>query len=80
MLRIAGATRFGYHRSMADMPDLAAVAALIGDPTRATMLGALMDGRSRTATEGPMGLAGESARSPRSDPCEAAFFERLQLA
>ena len=36
---------------MLDLPDLAAVAALVGDPTRAAMLSALMDGRARTATE-----------------------------
>jgi len=36
---------------MLDVPDLAAVAALVGDPTRAAMLSALMDGRARTATE-----------------------------
>lgn len=32
-------------------PDLSAVAALVGDPTRAAMLTALMDGRAHTATE-----------------------------
>ncbi len=36
---------------MPNMPDLAAIAALVGDPTRARMLTALMDGRARTATE-----------------------------
>lgn len=36
---------------MPDGPDIAAVAALIGEPTRARMLAALMDGRARTATE-----------------------------
>lgn len=32
-------------------PDFARIAALIGDPARANMLGALMDGGARTATE-----------------------------
>ncbi len=34
-----------------DAPPIAAVGKLIGDPTRALMLAALMDGRARTATE-----------------------------
>jgi DNA-binding transcriptional ArsR family regulator len=36
---------------MNDMPDIAAIAALLGDPTRGKILMALMDGRARTATE-----------------------------
>jgi hypothetical protein len=32
-------------------PNIAAVGALVGDPTRARMLTALMDGRARTAKE-----------------------------
>ena len=36
---------------MADTPDFAAIAALVGDPTRGRMLIALMDGRALTATE-----------------------------
>lgn len=36
---------------MQDRVDIASVAALIGDPSRALMLCALMDGRARTATE-----------------------------
>lgn len=36
---------------MISTPDFAAVAALVGDPTRGRMLTALMDGRARTATE-----------------------------
>jgi len=36
---------------MEDQPDLAALGALIGQPARAAMLLALMDGRGRTATE-----------------------------
>lgn len=39
-----------------DTPPIAAIAALIGDPARALMLAALMDGRARTASE----LAGEA--------------------
>ena len=37
--------------------DVAAVAALVGDPTRARMLTALMDGRARTAKELAYGAA-----------------------
>lgn len=36
---------------MSDVSDLASVAALVGDPTRAIMLTTLMDGRAHTATE-----------------------------
>jgi len=36
---------------MLDIPDISAVASLVGDPTRARMLAALMDGRALTATE-----------------------------
>ena len=36
---------------MLDTPDIASVAALVGDPTRGRMLTALMDGRALTATE-----------------------------
>lgn len=36
---------------MLDIPDIAAVATVVGDPTRARMLAALMDGRALTATE-----------------------------
>lgn len=42
---------------MSYSPSIAAVGALIGEPARALMLAALMDGRARTATE----LAGEAA-------------------
>ncbi|HET6764025.1 MAG TPA: helix-turn-helix transcriptional regulator, partial [Longimicrobiaceae bacterium] len=36
---------------MADTPEIASVAALVADPTRARMLVALMGGRALTATE-----------------------------
>jgi DNA-binding transcriptional ArsR family regulator len=36
---------------MLDIPDIAAVAGLVGDPTRGRMLTALMDGQALTATE-----------------------------
>lgn len=38
-------------RLMKEGPDIARIAALIGDPARANMLAALMDGRSLTASE-----------------------------
>jgi DNA-binding transcriptional ArsR family regulator len=46
-----GRPRFVYHRSVLDRPDIASIAALIGDPSRGRMLTALMDGRALTATE-----------------------------
>lgn len=55
----------GYGRSMSATPDLAAVAALVADPTRARMLIALMDGRALTATE--LALEGDVAPSTASN-------------
>jgi len=57
-------TRFAYHRSVDDTTDLARVAALVGDPARARMLTALMDGRALTATE--LALEGSVAPSTAS--------------
>src|ERR1700761_4129172 len=42
---------FGYSRSMTDGPRIAHVAALMGDPARANMLTALLDGRALTVSE-----------------------------
>ncbi len=47
---------FGYDRTMKEGPNIAPIAALIGDPARANMLTALMSGKALTATE----LAGEA--------------------
>jgi len=47
---------------METVPPLARIARLIGDPARAIMLGALMDGRSRTAGE----LAREASITPQT--------------
>jgi DNA-binding transcriptional ArsR family regulator len=58
---------------MDDTPDLARIAATIGDPTRARILGALMDGRARTATE----LAIEGGVSPST---ASSHFTRLEDA
>jgi len=66
--------------------DLARVAALVGDPTRAAMLTALLDGRPRTA--GELGRLGGVAPSTASGhlaqllegglvACEAAGRRRL---
>src|ERR1700751_2971579 len=53
---------FGYHRSMKAGPDIAMVASLVGDPARANMLTALMDGRALTASE----LAQEAGITPQT--------------
>jgi DNA-binding transcriptional ArsR family regulator len=45
-------------------PDIAAIAATLGDPARARMMSALMDGRARTATE--LALDGGVAASTAS--------------
>jgi DNA-binding transcriptional ArsR family regulator len=42
---------FDYHQTMDDTPDIASIAALVADPTRAAMLTLLMDGKAYTATE-----------------------------
>lgn len=44
-------TYFAYDRSMIEGPYIAEAAALMGDPARANMLSAMMDGRARTASE-----------------------------
>src|ERR1700747_3175763 len=53
---------FGYHRSMKAGPDIAMIASLVGDPARANMLTALMDGRALTASE----LAQEAGITPQT--------------
>src|SRR3954462_4816902 len=53
---------FGYHRSMKSGPDIAMVASLVGDPARANMLTALMNGRALTATE----LAHQAGATPQT--------------
>lgn len=51
MLRLHRRQCFVQYRTMDAAPPLARIAALIGDPARALMLAALLDGRSRTAGE-----------------------------
>lgn len=48
---IAGRGCFDYARTMKEGPDIAQVAALIGDPARANMLTALMTGKALTVSE-----------------------------
>ncbi|MEE3100434.1 MAG: winged helix-turn-helix domain-containing protein, partial [Pseudomonadota bacterium] len=56
---------------MRDGPDIARAAALIGDPARAAMLCALMDGRALTASE----LAAEAGIGR---PAASAHLARLR--
>ena len=63
---------------MKDGPDIARIAALIGDPARANMLTALMSGKALTATE----LAGEAGITPQTASTHLARMEQgglLQL-
>src|SRR6266446_1932560 len=53
---------FGYHRTMKAGPDIAMVAALVGDPARSNMLTALMTGRALTASE----LAHQAGITPQT--------------
>src|SRR2546422_864558 len=78
-LRLAPRARFDYHRSLdvesrhAASPDIATVARLVGDPSRASMLTALMTGRALTATE--LALEAEVAPSTAS-----SHLDKLQRA
>jgi DNA-binding transcriptional ArsR family regulator len=60
---------------MKEGPNLAAVAALLGDPARANMLTALMDGRALTATE----LAHEAGVTLQTTSGHLARLETAQL-
>lgn len=53
--------QFGYHRSMDAPPDLARIAATVGDPRRIQMLSLLMEGRALTAKELALGAGIEPA-------------------
>src|ERR1700710_2301303 len=53
---------FVYHRTMKAGPDIAMIAALVGDPARANMLTALMTGRALTASE----LAHQAGITPQT--------------
>ncbi len=66
---------FGYGRTMLDGPDIARIAALIGDPARANMLCALMDGRALTATE----LAGHAGVSKQTASTHLARLSEAGL-
>lgn len=56
---------------MKDGPDIARIAALIGDPARANILSALMSGKALTATE----LAGEAGVTPQTASTHLAQLE-----
>jgi len=60
---------------MKEGPNVAAVAALLGDPARANMLTALMDGRALTATE----LAQEAGVTVQTTSGHLARLEAAQL-
>jgi DNA-binding transcriptional ArsR family regulator len=51
--------QFAYHRTMDAQPDLARVAATVGDATRIRMLALLMEGRALTAKELALGAGVE---------------------
>jgi len=57
---------------MKDGPDIARIAALIGDPARANMLTALMSGKALTATE----LAGEAGITPQTASTHLSKMEQ----
>jgi DNA-binding transcriptional ArsR family regulator len=60
---------------MKDGPNIAAIAALVGDPARANMLTALMDGRALTATE----LAHEAGVAPSTASSHLGKLEAANL-
>jgi DNA-binding transcriptional ArsR family regulator len=53
--------QFGYHQTMDAEPDLARIAATVGDPRRIRMLALLMEGRALTAKELALGAGIEPA-------------------
>jgi DNA-binding transcriptional ArsR family regulator len=67
--------RFDYDRSVIDTPDLASVAALVGDRARGRMLAALMEGRALTATE----LALEAGVAPSTASSHLAKLAEARL-
>ncbi len=60
---------------MPNSPDIAAIARLVGDPTRSRILTALMDGRAHTATE----LAMAGAVTPSTTSSHLARLSRAAL-
>lgn len=56
---------------MKEGPDIASIAALIGDPARANILTALMSGKALTATE----LAGEAGVTPQTASAHLAKLD-----
>ena len=60
---------------MTPSPDIAAIAALMGEPTRGRMLTSLMDGRAQTATE--LALAGGVSASTASSHLSRLTSARL---
>src|ERR1700735_1091276 len=71
-----------YDLGMAAGVDMAAVAALVGDPARANMLAAMLDGRAHTATELAQlaGIAAPTASGHLAKPSHAQLRRRRSLA
>ena len=61
-------------------PSVASIGTLIGDPSRALMISALMDGRARTATElaDAAGVTRQTASSHLTRLVDAGLLERCQ--
>jgi DNA-binding transcriptional ArsR family regulator len=68
---VARRERFDYDRRMKTGPDIAMIAALVGDPARCNMLTALMSGRALTASE----LAQEAGVTPQTASSHLAKLE-----
>ena len=60
---------------MKEGPDIARIAALIGDPARANMLSALMSGKALTASE----LAAEANVTPQTASAHLSKLSDSQL-
>jgi len=74
-VELAARPHFVYGRNVAEPPDIASIAALIGDPARARMLMALMGGRALTASE----LALEAEVAPSTASAHLAKLEAKAL-
>jgi DNA-binding transcriptional ArsR family regulator len=89
-LRRAARERLRYSRRMSEVLDMAAIAALVGDPARANILCALLDGRALTASElayaahvtpqTASGHLGKLARAHLIEPAQQGRHRYFKLA
>ena len=74
-IAIACRIRFDYDRSMKEGPNIAIIAALVGDPARANMLNALLGGKALTASE----LAAEAGVTLQTTSSHLSKLQQARL-